>query len=443
VLCGYLICQSGRLDVSNNINEYDVSTNQFHFLIVFVYYAEWNKPQFQMNIITQNRLQSLTRLMKSLSSAYYLGDKISLTINMDRSADRPTIEYAQAFEWPYGEKHVRYRVIQGGLLSAVAESYYPAHDEDYGIILEDDVELSPLWYVWAKYAILKYRHGTAKSATERMFGVSFYGQRAMELPLPGRRRFYPDQALEGYSFPSRTPYLCQVPCSWGAVYFPEIWREFHDYLLARIQDWNTIKFQNVTVPWSRSNKWRASWKKFLIELTYLRGYVMLYPNFEEFASFSTNHAEVGEHMRLKPGKVYNVSIFQVPLMQNDVLLQQLPKGRLPPYKSLPILDLWGNVTSADVIIERGNELHSNISLCPIPEQLTYDPRDLLCVDEEEKTRVLEQARIDAKKEASLYKKFKASYAMPSDQPSPKPTAVDNQQSTDVTVSTASLVDQIE
>ncbi|CAG8529354.1 7785_t:CDS:2 [Paraglomus occultum] len=368
---------------------------------------QWNTPQVQVHIITQKRVESLKRLMKSVATAYYLGDKVSLTINMDRSADQPTIEYSRAFKWLHGEKHVHFRVVQGGLLPAVAEAYYPAHDEDYGVVLEDDVELSPFWYVWTKYTILKYRHATAREVTQRMFGVSFYGQKAMELPLPGRIYFSPDQALEGYPFPSRTPYLCQVPCSWGAVYFPEIWREFHDYLLVRIEDWNTLKFQNVTIPWSRSNKWRASWKKFLIELTYLRGYVMLYPNFEEFASFSNNHAEIGEHMHLKPGKVYNVTIFQVPLMQNDVILQQLPKGSLPSYKELPILDLWGNVTSSDEIIERGNALHANISLCSIPDELTYDPQDLLCIDEDEKARVIEEARIQAKKEARMYRKFKA------------------------------------
>jgi len=178
----------------------------------------------------------------------------------------------------------------------------------------------------------------------------------------------------------------------------------------------------------------------LIELAYLRGYVMLYPNFEEFVSFSNNHAELGEHIHLKPGKVHNVSIFQVPIMQNDVILQQLPKGSLPLYKSLPILDLWGNVTSPEEIIERGNELHANISLCSIPEKLTYDPKDLLCVDEEEKARVIEEARILAKKEARMYRKFKANLlakanATVTHSPSPSPTTTSEQNT-----NTASLED---
>src|ERR1700761_94804 len=73
---------------------------------------------------------------------------------------------------------------------------------------------------------------------------------------------------------TNTPYLSQVPCSWGAVFFPEHWQEFHDYLSLRLSEFGHDILEPV-VQDLRSNTWRRSWKKYFIELAYLRGYVML------------------------------------------------------------------------------------------------------------------------------------------------------------------------
>lgn len=52
---------------------------------------------------------------------------------------------------------VHHRVVHGGLLPAVVESWYPSSNDSYGLLLEDDVELSPLFYAWAKMNVLHYR----------------------------------------------------------------------------------------------------------------------------------------------------------------------------------------------------------------------------------------------------------------------------------------------
>ena len=56
----------------------------------------------------------------------------------------------------------------------------------------------------------------------------------------------------------------------------------------------------VHSPYSATNGWSTSWKKFLIELCFLRGWVVLYPNFYNQTSFSTNHLEPGEHIQSNP-----------------------------------------------------------------------------------------------------------------------------------------------
>ncbi|CAG8533709.1 10930_t:CDS:2 [Paraglomus occultum] len=337
----------------------------------------WKRPRIQLQVITQNRFNSFSRLMQSLSSAFYFGDEVSLTISMDRKVDQETMDFCRKFKWQYGSFSLRDRVVQGGLLVAVMESYYPADNHEYGIPLEDDVEVSPFFYMWAKYALLKYRYGPGRSSSRRLYGISLYGPKTSELHWNGRRPFDPEAVLQHTSYPTRSPYLFQVPCSWGAVYFPEVWREFHQYLKYRMDDVNGYNVQNITVPGSRSVRWRNSWKRFFIELVYLRGYVMLYPNFKNFTSLSTNHAESGEHMHPERKKTPPSLVFTVPLMNTNTVLEELPNGHLPQYAELPVLDLWGNVVGHDELIHRGLNLQREVSECP-PEDLTYDPKDLLC-----------------------------------------------------------------
>ncbi|CAB4422705.1 unnamed protein product [Rhizophagus irregularis] len=363
----------------------------------------WNKPKIQLQIITQNRPDSLSRLIHSLNASYYFGDdNITLTINMDRGADPVTIEFCSKFLWNHGSKNVRHRVIQGGLLPAVVESYYPNDYNDYGILLEDDVEVSPFYYLWVKYTILKYRYGPAKY--QRLFGISLYGQRQMELHMVGRRPYDPESIFHGTKFPSRSPYLSQVPCSWGAVYFPEIWKEFHEYLIRRLDDESNYHSQEIIVPNSRSSfKWKKSWKKYFIELIYLRGYVMLYPNYKNFTSFSTNHAEIGIHIHLIKDKPEPVTIFGVPLMKDFTLYDELPNNHLTDFTELPVTNLWGNLTTFNDLINRGINLHNNISQCPPHykeenDQLNFSTQDIFCVDEEKKRNTTTQDYINFEKQ---------------------------------------------
>ncbi|GBC05457.1 hypothetical protein RclHR1_06230017 [Rhizophagus clarus] len=292
----------------------------------------WNEPKIQLQVITQNRPVSLSRLINSLNSSYYFGDdNVSLTVNIDGGADPVTMDFCSKFLWNHGSKNVRHRIVQGKLIPMVIESYYPNDYNDYGLLLDDDVEVSPFYYIWVKYSILKYRYGPDKS--QRLFGISLYGQRYMELNMFGL----------GTKFPNRSPYLSQVPCSWSAVYFPEIWKEFHEYLIKRLDDEREIIVSNSKSSYKR----KKSWKNYFIELIYLRGYVMLYPNFKNLTSFSTNHA--------KP-------VFDVPLMKEFTLYDELPNNHLPNFTELPVTDLWGNLTTFNDLINRGINLHNNISL---------------------------------------------------------------------------------
>lgn len=200
-------------------------------------------------------------------------------------------------------------------------------------------------------------------------------------PFNARTIFAAENWAAGYN----TPYLSQIPCSWGAIYFPEHWREFHSYLGVRLSEL-AFSIDQVVVPDIRSNKWTKSWKKYFIELVHLRGYVMLYPNYEHFMSLSTNHLEIGSHVKDIPKEVYvqKKESFLVPLMSEEgggSMLLDLPGKRLPAYTSLPALDLFGDMASTSSLVEHGLSRRNDLfPTCTTPHPLTaFDVRDLFCL----------------------------------------------------------------
>lgn len=197
----------------------------------------------------------------------------------------------------------------------------------------------------------------------KLFGISLYQQKNVELRPEGRIPFHARELFSnhGLPFPS-TPYLSQVPCSWGAVYFPEHWSEFHHYLLSRFSEsWISME-ELVVLPYGvRSNHWLRSWKKYFIELAYLNGYVMLYPNYEGYLSLSTNHLEYGAHVKTRTKEkrdLFDQPLFPLPVpdsngMPGETGLLDLPGRMLPRYRDLPILNLTASLTTAEDLIRIG------------------------------------------------------------------------------------------
>src|SRR5204862_6385227 len=142
---------------------------------------------------------------------------------------------------------------------------------------------------------------------------------------------------------------------------------------------------------------------------------MLYPNYENFTSFSTNHAEAGTHIHLVEGKNQG-NVFGVPLMEENMILSGLPGGSAPSYMDLPVLDLLGNVVSSEELIQRGRTLQSEISLCPPSDELTFNPQDILCVDEEMREIAMNETEIikGRKKQISEAVKMIANHTLDDD-----------------------------
>lgn len=242
------------------------------------------------------------------------------------------------------------------------------------------------------------RYGSFENLSPSLFGISLYQQKHIELRPEGRRPFDPQSLFDSFGLLHiNSPYLSQIPCSWGAVYFPEVWREFHSYLMSRFSE-SWIDLDEIVVPNVRSNKWTRSWKKFFIELVYLRGYVMLYPNYDDFLSLSTNHLEVGSHVKDSPRNIYNrkKALFTVPLLQlpaiddsaKDTLstgLLDLPEEQLPDWHDLPLLDLTGSFSSHYLAETRGLNRQRELTGCltkasDVRRRRTFNAMDLFNCD---------------------------------------------------------------
>lgn len=326
----------------------------------------WNRMRISINVITQNRPVSLQRLLKSLTEAYYLGDEISLSFNMDSKVDAETLKVVSSLNWPHGTKHLRRRIIQGGLIRAVSESWYPSSDDDYGLLLEDDIEVSPYYYLWIKYALLAYHYDPQVSLPE-LNSIALYSPRLIEVVKERPRWNATDFFKELHP---NTPYLHQLPCSWGALFFPKHWREFYTYMGMRYTE--DAKKNPVQIPRSRTNGWQASWKKFLIDMMYLRGYVSLYPNFPNQTSFSTNHMEPGAHINASENVLnHKKEDFEVPLLQED-FRNLLQNQKLPSASKLPVLNLFNQPVSLKGLKSAGAKLIQDVIPCNITEIVVVD-----------------------------------------------------------------------
>lgn len=343
--------------------------------VVFKILADWHVPKVDLTVVTHNRPASLHRLLASTRAAHYLGDRVNLFLNLEQTADDETRMLLEGSKWPFGDIFMRHRVVVGGLMTSIVESWYPADNDTYGVLLEDDVEVSPLFYSWLKFTILYYRYGpeSIRKESKRLYGVSLYQPKNIELRPEGRRKFDAHKLLDEVGLPSTLPYLSQIPCSWGAVYFPEHWKEFHQFLAIRLSE-AALDLSDPIVPNIRSNRWPNSWKRYLIELVYLRGYSMLYPNYADFRSLSTNHLEQGTHVQNEVSAQKRRDLFEVPLLTaEDNLMDELRDGKLPSWPGLPIFDLWGSLVNEAEIIERGRITFGELELCPKADAQDTDP----------------------------------------------------------------------
>lgn len=125
--------------------------------------AAANEPALRVIVMTMNRVGALQRLLDSLATAHYAGDRVDVDIWVDRPAgpggelDAAVVAASHAWKWRHGVKTVRERPTHGGLFAQWLTTWNVTEStREAALILEDDLEVSPHFWVWLKGARAAY-----------------------------------------------------------------------------------------------------------------------------------------------------------------------------------------------------------------------------------------------------------------------------------------------
>jgi len=362
-----------------------------------------------VRILAFNRADMLTQLLSSLLGASYpAGEKVSLVIAVDRPSreqmEEPqlvsdwqaVVAACQGFTWPHGPVQCLVHEEHQGLVGQwTGWSYPPAAADEAGLssraplvlVLEDDVTLSPLWYSWTVQAVRRY-YLDPSQFDPRLFGLSLQNQHTVLGESIGRgysaarAPFAQLSSAKGAASDSPHLYRYQLVGAWGALFFPQHWREFQDWLREKRVDRATgtsrlraheepglhdgdeeeqheqaeanagasssraqaaasspsgVERFRPCVPLVIGNAWWSAspskvWSQWFVRFAFERGYYSLYTNFPEQMALATNQRASGLHFTKTRGSSNPLLDANAPKATQQLLTS------FPPLQSLPVFD---------------------------------------------------------------------------------------------------------
>jgi hypothetical protein len=201
------------------------------------------------------RVNTLVDLCDSLLKADYCGDRVSLVFSIDYAEGSEVPSFADAFSWPYGNKTVIRHEKNIGLRNNILSCGDLTEKYDAVIILEDDLEVMPAFYQFAKAATVFY------NGEDRIAGISIYHYFLEEMTW---NMFIPID--EGYDC-----YFVKWASSWGQLWTRDQWRKFRQWYETH-QD-----ISSMEIP-KRVKNWSGSWKKFYIAYLTDTNRYFVFPN---------------------------------------------------------------------------------------------------------------------------------------------------------------------
>ncbi|MCR5357750.1 MAG: hypothetical protein K6E63_10170, partial [Lachnospiraceae bacterium] len=238
-------------------------------------------------VVAYNRVASLMRLLDSLTGAYYPeGVDVPLIISVDKSDSAAVEDVARDYVWEHGDKSVRLHETNLGLREHVLECGDISRDYDGVIVLEDDLYVSPSFYMYTLAAFSRTR------MEKKIGGISLYSHR---LNVHAREPF--EAIDDGYD-----NYYMQFASSWGQAFTTAQWDGFRQWYDMHSQD----DIASDDIPVNVSTWSDKSWLKYYIKYLVNTDKYFLYPR----VSFTTNFGDEGEHMA---GKDTVLNDLQVPL----------------------------------------------------------------------------------------------------------------------------------
>ncbi|GLT51426.1 hypothetical protein SLA2020_248370 [Shorea laevis] len=182
-----------------------------------------------IKVLTFNRLHALSRCLRSLARAQYLsGNPVHLHVFIDHfvpsddsnidqklQESKEILRFVDGFEWKWGQRMVHYRTNNAGLQAQWLEAWWPTSDNEFAFIVEDDLELSPLYYKVLRSLILNYYYD-ASNYSPYIYGATL--QRPRFVPGKHGNKLQLDSGIQLF--------LYQLVGTWGQLLFPKPWKEF-------------------------------------------------------------------------------------------------------------------------------------------------------------------------------------------------------------------------
>ena len=234
-----------------------------------------------------NRPLLMERLLKSIKNANYDGfDDVTLIVSIDESDKSDAVEkVAKELDWKYGEKIIRRYPERQGLRKHIISC--GDLSEQYGsvIILEDDLIVSPWFYLYTCKAHESY------SNNSQVCGISLYSH--------GRNQFTYERFVPMYN--GNDTFLGQMVVTWGQSWTFEQWKRFKEWYLLHEEKLPDI---NRKMP-DEISLWKRSWGKYFSSYIVEQDLYYVYP----YHSLTTCFSSQGEHNK----SAVHLTVSQVPL----------------------------------------------------------------------------------------------------------------------------------
>lgn len=251
-------------------------------------------------VVGYNRLESIKRVLASLTEAHYPSEDIPLVLSIDCSGDEKLYQYVRDFNWQHGRKFVNIQQERLGLKKHIFQCCGLSKYFRGVIILEDDSYVAPFFYFFASDAVDKY------GDDELICGISLYFSQNNE---------YVNIPFLPYNNGSDV-FLLQDVQTRGECFTYSQWRKFEEWLPKN----ENRDYSDVYMPESIKG-WSRAWSKYFYAYMVESGTYFVYP----YVSFVTNMGAVGEHSN----SVLN--IVQVPLEWGLKKYVMPDRGKLSRY----------------------------------------------------------------------------------------------------------------
>lgn len=286
-----------------------------------------NKDKLAIVTVGYNRLDSLSRLLQSLSDANYPSNDVPLVISIDASGDEQLYDYVRNYKWAHGQKYVIIHETRLGLREHIFSCGDLTQYFKGIILLEDDLLVSPYFYQYVSETMTYYENDPLAACVGL---YTYHSNIFAALPFEAYQEEW-------------DVFGTQTTITWGEAWSSRMWAEFREWMKQNPE----IQWEALDIAQSIKNFKRA-WSKFFSAYLNVSGKFVIAP----YKSYTTNYSDAGEH------NSDSLPVAQVPVVRRKENLIYAPVSELVRYDTffapmdildhLPVpsnevfIDLYGN-----------------------------------------------------------------------------------------------------